>query len=361
MCRGKANSGKTCKRKQDFCHGYCRWHVTQDPQFGKTGVRRCKGVKADGSRCNFTEVMPVSFDFLAKSILLAFGFDYCGGHLDQLLMKPPLRLPEEDEKAKPDEKAQTKSDEKKQEEEQKEDGSDLVFMDLETTGLGLIRDETLEIYMESASNSYESFVSPTVPISEGASNIHKMDDKFLKDRNTKSLERQIPSLLSFLEMQDRPVFIAHNGDRFDYPMLMFDLLRASQNDENLRKRVIKVYSNMRFMDTCKMAKALYPELKEREKDPRARVYSVEKLSETFKVKEFDQEHRARSDVKIMIAVYNHMLKDKKLTKAQTIQRFATQIDVDMGVKIFNAAKKNFDFEKVYDDHVNSVEMRLKSE
>merc|ERR1712176_763175 len=107
--------------------------------------------------------------------------------------KAPLRLPAPEE----DGKAQTKAD-----------GSDLVFMDLETTGLDLIRDETLEIYMESASNSYESFVSPTVPISEGASNIHKMDDKFLKDRNAKSLERQLPSLLSFLEMQDRPVFIA---------------------------------------------------------------------------------------------------------------------------------------------------------
>jgi len=356
MCRGKANSGKTCKRKQDFCNGYCRWHVTQDPEFPKTGLRRCKGKKSDGKRCNFTEVMPVSFDFLSKSILLAFGFDYCGGHLDQLLMKPPLRLEKAD--LKPDDE---KADEKKQANEETEDTSDLVFMDLETTGLDLIRDETLEIYMESASNSYESFVSPTVPISEGASNIHKMDDKFLKDRNTKTLERQLPTLLSFLEMQDTPVFIAHNGDRFDYPMLLFDLLRASQNDEKLRKRVVSVYSKMRFMDTCKMAKALYPEFKEREKDPRVRIYSVEKLSETFGVKEFDQEHRARSDVKIMIAVYNHMLKDKKLSKAQAIRRFATQIDVDRGVAIFKAAKQNFDFETVYDKHVKSVEMRLKSE
>lgn len=354
MCRGKANSGKTCKRKQDFCNGYCRWHVTQDPEFPKTGLRRCKGVKADGKRCNFTEVMPVSFDFLSKSILLAFGFDYCGGHLDQLLMKPPLRIED-------DEKVELKPDEKPPAKEEKEDTSDLVFMDLETTGLGLIRDETLEIYMESPSNSYESFVSPTVPISEGASKIHKMDDKFLTDRNTKSLERQLPALLAFLDMQDKPVFIAHNGDRFDYPMLLFDLLRASQNDEKLRERVVKVYSKMRFMDTCKMAKALYPELKEREKDPRVRIYSVEKLSETFGVKEFDQEHRARSDVKIMIAVYNHMLKDKKLSKAQAIQRFATQIDVERGVEIFKAAKKNFDFETVYVEHVKSVEMRLKAE
>merc|ERR1712173_553557 len=106
--------------------------------------------------------------------------------------------------------------------------------------------------------------------------------------------------------------------------------------------------------------ALDPELREREKDPRERIYSVEKLSETFGVKEFDQEHRARSDVKIMIAVYNHMLSDKNLTKAQAIKRFATKLDVERGVAIFKAAKKtNFEFEKVYDDHVKSVEMRLK--
>ena len=111
----------------------------------------------------------------------------------------------------------------------------IVFLDLETTGLNIVSDRIVELtYLKVFPNGKEEVktirVNPTIPIDPKATAIHGITDEDVKGLPT--FNEIARTLANELEGCD---FAGFNSNKFDFPMLIEEFLRA-EVDIDLKKR-----------------------------------------------------------------------------------------------------------------------------
>jgi DNA polymerase-3 subunit epsilon len=114
---------------------------------------------------------------------------------------------------------------------------DLVFFDIESTGLNVLRDRILQIalvkYTKEREEPEELFmmINPGIPISEEAFAVHGISNEML--RNKPTFTQVAEEIYRFIGDAD---LAGYNSDRFDIPMLMEEFHRVGiQLDISQRK------------------------------------------------------------------------------------------------------------------------------
>lgn len=136
---------------------------------------------------------------------------------------------------------------------------DLVFFDIESTGLNVIRDRIVQIalikvHTDGSVKEFETLVNPGIPISEESMAIHGITPDDLKNQPT--FVQIGPKINEFIGDAD---LAGYNSDRFDVPMLMEEMARIGI-DLNIEQRnlidVQKIFYKMEPR-TLKAAYQLY--------------------------------------------------------------------------------------------------------
>jgi DNA polymerase III subunit epsilon len=116
---------------------------------------------------------------------------------------------------------------------------DIVFFDIESTGLNIIKDRILQIalikYPRGGGEPTEMsmMINPGFPISEEAFAIHGISNEML--RNKPTFEQVGPDIYKFIGDAD---LAGYNSDRFDVPMLMEEFHRIGISlDISVRKLI----------------------------------------------------------------------------------------------------------------------------
>lgn len=124
----------------------------------------------------------------------------------------------------------------------------LVFIDLETTGIDVINDRIVEIsaikIMPNGKKEIKTRrVNPTIPIPAEASAVHGISNDDVKNEPTfKEIAR---SLAQFLEGCDLAGF---NSNRFDFPLLAEEFLRADVDFDFRKRKFIDVQTIFHKME-----------------------------------------------------------------------------------------------------------------
>jgi DNA polymerase-3 subunit epsilon len=111
----------------------------------------------------------------------------------------------------------------------------LVFLDLETTGIDIIKDRIVEIavlkiHVDGREEMKIRRVNPGIPIPAEATAVHGITDDDV--RNEPTFKEIAKSLANFIEGCD---FVGFNSNKFDFPLLAEEFLRADV-DFDLKKR-----------------------------------------------------------------------------------------------------------------------------
>lgn len=111
----------------------------------------------------------------------------------------------------------------------------IVFFDLETTGIDVVKDRIVEISLvkvmpDGAEEVKTRRINPGMPIPAEASAVHGIKDEDVKD--CPPFKSVAKSLANYIEGCD---LAGYNSNKFDIPMLMEEFLRAGV-DIDLKKR-----------------------------------------------------------------------------------------------------------------------------
>lgn len=118
---------------------------------------------------------------------------------------------------------------------------DLVFFDVETTGLNVIRDRILQLAMVklhrdgSPPAEYSQLINPGIPISEDSMAIHGIMPKDLANKPT--FQQVARKILDFIGDADLG---GYNSNRFDVPMLLEEFARVGIDFDLSKRRLIDV-------------------------------------------------------------------------------------------------------------------------
>jgi len=125
---------------------------------------------------------------------------------------------------------------------------DIVFFDIEATGLNVIRDRIVQIalikYKKDGSEPIEltHMVNPSMPISEEAMAVHGITPEMV--RNKPTFQQIAGEIFEFIGNSD---LSGYNSDRYDIPLLLEEFSRSGYTlDLNIRKTldVQKVFYKM---------------------------------------------------------------------------------------------------------------------
>ncbi|KAJ3596711.1 hypothetical protein NHX12_003115 [Muraenolepis orangiensis] len=171
-------------------------------------------------------------------------------------------------------------------------GKTVVFFDLETTGLDSTCD-IIQLAAVSGERSFNSYMVPKAAIDREAADItgFRVQDSVLLQGGrpvpTVPLREALTSFLTFLSSLGGPVLLAaHNGKRFDAPILTRQLRRCSLMQQ------FQQLGSM-FMDTFLLSKNLYPMLDS---------YSQVNLVKHFLGKPYNA-HNALEDSRVLQELY----------------------------------------------------------
>ncbi len=118
---------------------------------------------------------------------------------------------------------------------------DLVFFDVETTGLNVLRDRIVQIALIKFQKNnpepveLQMFINPGIPISEESMSIHGITPKDLANKPTFSQVGQ--KLFDFIGDAD---LSGYNAARFDIPMLIEEFYRVGLEFDMAIRRVVDV-------------------------------------------------------------------------------------------------------------------------
>lgn len=124
----------------------------------------------------------------------------------------------------------------------------LVFFDLETTGINIVKDRIVEIsYVKVFPNGDEEIktrrINPGMPIPPESTAIHGITDDDVKDCPT--FKEIAKSLASHIEGCD---LAGYNSNRFDIPMLAEEFIRARVDIDLNRRKFIDVQTIFHKME-----------------------------------------------------------------------------------------------------------------
>lgn len=137
---------------------------------------------------------------------------------------------------------------------------DLIFFDIESTGLNILKDRILQIalikYTRHDDQPKELFllINPGIPISEEAFAVHGISNEMV--RNKPTFAQVGKEIFDFIGQAD---IAGYNSDRFDLPMLMEEFHRIGLNFDLSKRRLIDVQKIFYKMEprTLKAAYRLY--------------------------------------------------------------------------------------------------------
>ncbi len=137
---------------------------------------------------------------------------------------------------------------------------DLVFFDLETTGLNVIRDRIVQIALVKLFRNgdppaeFSTLVNPGIPISEESMAVHGITPKDLANKPT--FRQLAQKIWDFIGPAD---LAGYNSNRFDVPMLMEEFARVGMEFDISKRRLIDVQRIFYKMEprTLKAAYRLY--------------------------------------------------------------------------------------------------------
>lgn len=118
---------------------------------------------------------------------------------------------------------------------------DLVFFDVETTGLNILRDRIIQIGLikyspnQSEPIELELLINPGIPISEESMKVHGITPDIL--RNKPSFNQVAQQLYDFIGDAD---LSGYNSNRFDIPMLIEEFDRAGFDFDLDKRKLIDV-------------------------------------------------------------------------------------------------------------------------
>lgn len=135
----------------------------------------------------------------------------------------------------------------------------IAFIDLETTGLNIVKDRIIEISIlkintDNTTEVLTRLINPTIPISHESSMVHGIYDKDVEKAPTfKELAKE---LYDFIKAAD---LAGYNSNKFDIPMLVEEFLRAEIDFDLKGRRLIDVQNIFHRMEprTLKAAYKFY--------------------------------------------------------------------------------------------------------
>lgn len=137
---------------------------------------------------------------------------------------------------------------------------DIVFFDIESTGLNVIKDRILQIalikYTKDKDEPEELFmlINPSVPISEEAFAVHGISNDMIRNKPTfAQVGKQIYDFIGHADLG------GYNSDRFDIPMIMEEFHRIGLDFDISKRRLIDAQKIFYKMEprTLKAAYKLY--------------------------------------------------------------------------------------------------------
>ena len=132
----------------------------------------------------------------------------------------------------------------------------IVFVDLETTGIDIIKDRIVEIAVlkinvDGKEELKVRRVNPEIPIPPETTAIHGITDEDVK--NEPSFKEMAKSLAKFIEGCD---FAGFNSNKFDFPLLAEEFLRADIDFDLKKRKFIDVQTIFHKMEKRTLAAAL---------------------------------------------------------------------------------------------------------
>ena len=132
----------------------------------------------------------------------------------------------------------------------------IVFVDLETTGIDIIRDRIVEIavlkiHVDGKEEMKIRRVNPGMPIPPETTAIHGITDEDVK--NEPSFKEIGKSLVQFIEGCD---FAGFNSNKFDFPLLAEEFLRADIDFDLKKRKFIDVQTIFHKMEKRTLVAAL---------------------------------------------------------------------------------------------------------
>ena len=182
-------------------------------------------------------------------------------------------------------------------------GRRAIYFDLETTGTNVEQDRIVEIawYDPVYNLSFSSLVNPEQPIPAEATQIHGISNSMVEEQPT--LAQLVPRILETLTPEI--ILIAHNGERFDFPLLGYELLRVGAT-----------LPKIAYIDSLKWAKKYRPDLPKHALQFLRKIYDVQEI----------QTHRALDDVMMLHQVFSQMIDDLDI---ETVYSLLQQSDETM--------------------------------
>ena len=131
----------------------------------------------------------------------------------------------------------------------------LVFFDLETTGINIVKDRIVEIsfvkvYTNGKEESQTRRINPEMPIPPESTAIHGITDEDVKDCPT--FKEIAKSLAAQIEGCD---LAGYNSNRFDIPLLAEEFLRAGVDIDLNKRKFVDVQTIFHKMEQRTLAAA----------------------------------------------------------------------------------------------------------
>lgn len=229
----------------------------------------------------------------------------------------------------------------------------IVFFDLETTGVNITRDRIVEIsvlkiYPNGKEEQKTIRVNPGIHIPEESSKIHGIYDEDVKDCPTfKNIARELANYIEGCDLA------GYNSNRFDIPLLAEEFMRADV-DFDMSKR--------KFVDV----QTIFHKMEQRTLSAAYRFYCGKSLEEA---------HTAAADTMATYEVLKAQLDrygDKLENSVEFLSKFSAQnknVDFagfivydEKGVEVFNFGKnKGMSVERVLNEQQGYYDWMMKSD
>lgn len=134
---------------------------------------------------------------------------------------------------------------------------DLVFLDIESTGLHVIHDRIVQLALikypknNDPAIEYTALVNPGRSITEEAMSIHGITEEMVKDKPFfKDIAKEVHDFIGDADLA------GYNSNRFDVPMLMEELDRAGHQLDMTTRRTIDIMRIFTKMEPRNLSAAL---------------------------------------------------------------------------------------------------------
>ncbi len=203
----------------------------------------------------------------------------------------------------------------------------IAFIDLETTGINISTDRIVEIAIvkispDGTKTVKRKIINPTIPIPQGAIDVHGITNEMVKDAPT--FKQASNEIKQFIEGCD---IGGYNSNRFDIPMLVEEFLRCELNIDIESRKLVDVQKVYHLMEqrTLSAAYKFYCQ-----KDLEGAHGAEVDAAATYEVLEAQIEKYSQ--------IGNTVDSIIKFTGEEQIVDFSRRFIMENGVEVFNFGK-----------------------